>query len=218
MFKIIQQLTAMDHTLFRTFLLVAETQSFTKAAAQLGVSRSAVSHSISKLEQQLNLRLFNRTTRKISTTDAGEQLFRQLQPLFAKINHKISEVLGNYNRLQGTLKITGTFHALAMELGQKFDRFQRQHPDITLELHSEIRFVDIVAERFDTGIRMGEMLSQDMVAVKVSEPMTMCCVATSSYWAEWGKPTSPTELRQHNCLRLLAPSSATAINCYSTPA
>ncbi|TCP95991.1 LysR substrate binding domain-containing protein [Cricetibacter osteomyelitidis] len=104
------------------------------------------------------------------------------------------------------MKITGTYHALITELWSKFDDFQRQYPDVTLELHSEIRFVDIVAERFDAGIRMGEMLAQDMIAVKVSEPMTMCCVATPDYWAAHGKPATPDELRRHQCLRLRLPT------------
>ncbi|WP_150538175.1 LysR family transcriptional regulator [Actinobacillus vicugnae] len=202
----------MDHALFRTFLLVAETQSFTKAAAQLGVSRSAISHSINQLEQQLGIRLFQRTTRKVSLTDAGEQIFRQIQPLFLEIDHKISEVLGNYDRLQGTLKITGTLHALSVVLGEKFADFQRQYPQVTLELHSEMRFVDIVAERFDAGVRMGDLLAQDMVAVKVSEPMTMCCVSTPAYWAEHGKPNEPSDLAHYHCLRLRLPTHGGLLN------
>lgn len=201
-----------NHQDLRTFLLVAETESFTKAAAQLGVSRSAVSQSINQLERKFGTRLFHRSTRNVATTDVGEQLFRQIAPLFQDIDQKISEVLSNQSQLKGTLRITGTPHAINITLWQKLSQFAQQNPSITLELSSDIRFVDIIKERFDAGIRTGDVLNNDVIAVKISEENVMCCVATPNYLAEYGTPRTPEELAQHQGVRFRLPTLGGLLN------
>lgn len=150
------------------FLIAAQAGSFTKAAAQLGVSTSALSHSIRKLEEELKIKLFNRTTRSLATTEAGEQLFRQLLPLFAQIDDHLDALSSFRDSLSGKLRINGADYAF-MVLWEKFDRFMQRHPEVELELTSDMKFTDIVAGRFDAGIRLGESLEQDMIAVKVSD-------------------------------------------------
>lgn len=201
-----------NHQDLRTFLLVAETESFTKAAAQLGISRSAVSQSIGNLEKQLGTRLFHRSTRKVATTETGEQLFRQIAPLFDEISLKISEVLSSHSQLRGSLRITGTPHAIHTVLWHKFCRFSQTYPQTTLELSTDIRFVDIVKERFDAGIRTGDVLNNDVIAVKVSEDNRMCCVASPSYLAEFGTPTHPQDLTAHHCIRFRLPTYGGLLN------
>ncbi|MFZ7223909.1 LysR family transcriptional regulator, partial [Avibacterium avium] len=146
------------------FLIAAQAGSFTKAAAQLGVSTSALSHSIRKLEEELKIKLFNRTTRSIATTEAGEQLFQQLLPLFAQIDDHINALSRFRNSLNGKLRINGADYAF-MVLWEKFDSFMQRHPEVELELTSDMKFTDIVAGRFDAGLRLGESLEQDMIAV-----------------------------------------------------
>ncbi|TCT14422.1 LysR family transcriptional regulator [Bibersteinia trehalosi] len=201
-----------NHQDLRTFLLVAETESFTKAAAQLGVSRSAVSQSISQLERQFGTRLFHRSTRKVATTDIGEQLFQQVAPLFQNIDQKISEVLSSQNQLRGTLRITGTPHAINTALREKFSQFCKQNPNMTLELSVDMRFVDIIKERFDAGIRTGDVLNNDVVAVKISESNTMCCVASPAYLAENGVPHQPSDLTAHKGIRFRLPTLGGLLN------
>ena len=150
------------------FLTAAQAGSFTKAAAQLGVSTSALSHSIRKLEEELKIKLFNRTTRSIATTEAGEQLFQQLLPLFAQIDDHLDALSSFRDSLSGKLRINGADYSF-MLLWEKFDRFMQRYPEVELELTSDMKLTDIVAGRFDAGIRLGESLEQDMIAVKVSD-------------------------------------------------
>lgn len=200
-----------NHHDLRAFLLVAETESFTKAAAQLGVSRSAVSQSISQLERQLGTSLFHRSTRKVATTETGQLLFQQISPLFNEISLKISEVLSQKDRLQGTLRINGTPNSLWLAW-DKFRQFQADYPDVALELISEIRFVDIIKEKFDAGIRSGDALNQDVIAVKISQEQRMCCVATADYFHRYGKPKTPDELSRHQCVRVRLPTHGGLLN------
>ncbi|MFZ7109858.1 LysR family transcriptional regulator, partial [Avibacterium avium] len=146
------------------FLTAAQAGSFTKAAAQLGVSTSALSHSIGKLEEELKIKLFNRTTRSLATTEAGEQLFQQLLPLFAQIDDHLDALSSFRDSLSGKLRINGADYSF-MLLWEKFDRFMQRYPEVELELTSDMKFTDIVAGRFDAGIRLGESLEQDMIAV-----------------------------------------------------
>ncbi|MFB6349832.1 LysR family transcriptional regulator [Moraxella sp. ZJ142] len=183
----------------RTFLLVAETGSFTKAAAQLGVSQSALSHAVRGLETRLGVKLLNRTTRNVSTTAAGEQLQQRLRPLFDDIDEQIN-ALGTFrNSLSGTLRINSTEHALSTVLWQKFQQFMQRYPDIQLELTCETRFSNIVAERFDAGIRLGDDVEKDMIAVRVSDDLRMCVAASPAYLARHGTPKTPFELTEHQC-------------------
>lgn len=150
------------------FLTAAQAGSFTKAAAQLGVSTSALSHSIGKLEEELKIKLFNRTTRSLATTEAGEQLFQQLLPLFAQIDDHLDALSSFRDSLSGKLRINGADYSF-MLLWEKFDSFMQRYPEVELELTSDMKLTDIVAGRFDAGIRLGESLEQDMIAVKVSD-------------------------------------------------
>ncbi|KGQ70039.1 LysR family transcriptional regulator [Chelonobacter oris] len=190
----------------RTFLSVAETASFTKTAAQLGVSRSAVSHSIRQLESRMGIKLFHRTTRSIATTEAGETLYQQLQPLFDDIDHKISATLSAQKQLRGSLRINGMEHAVSFVLWEKLQQFVRRFPDIALEIATEIRFVDIVAERFDAGIRMGDNVAKDMIAVRVSPDIDMCVAASPDYLNRHGTPHTPQDLTAHQCIKLRLPT------------
>lgn len=190
----------------RTFLLVAQTGSFTKVAAQLNLSRAAVSHTIGQLESRLGMKLFNRTTRSVATTDAGQQLYQQLCPLFQDINNRLVSILNSQNQQRGTLRINGTPQAINVVLWQKFLSFLNAYPNITLELTSEIKFIDIVAERFDAGIREGGLMDKDMIAVKVSEDTRWCYVASPDYLAAHGTPQTPEDLTKHNCIRLRVPT------------
>lgn len=190
----------------RTFLLVAQTGSFTKVAAQLNLSRAAVSHTIGQLESRLGLKLFNRTTRSVSTTDAGQQLYQQLCPLFQDIDNRLINILNNQNQQRGVLRINGTPQAINVVLWQKFLSFLKAYPNITLELASEMKFIDIVAERFDAGIREGGLMDKDMIAVKVSEDSRWCYVASPDYLAAHGTPKTPEDLLNHNCIRLRVPT------------
>lgn len=189
----------------RAFLLVAQVKSFTKAAAQLGVTQSAISHSISALENRLKIKLFHRTTRSIATTEAGEQLFAKLSPLFDEIDEQIN-ALGEFRgTLSGSLKINGNEHSMAL-LWDKFAQFAHDYPDIRLELRSENRFTDIIADRFDAGIRLGDDVAKDMIAVRISPDWQMCTVASPSYLAQYGTPQTPYELTEHRTLGLRLPT------------
>lgn len=190
----------------RAFLVVAREGSFTKAAAVLGVSQSALSHSIRGIEERLKIKLFLRTTRSVSTTEAGEQLYQKLSPLFDDIDREINELGEFRNAVRGRLRINGTPHVFQTVLRDKFARFLREYPEVELELIGEARYADIVAERFDAGIRLGGDVEKDMIAVRVSPDLQMCVAASPDYWAANGVPQTPSELLSHHCLRLTLPS------------
>jgi Transcriptional regulator len=187
----------------RVFLLVAETGSFTKAAAQLGVSQSALSYTVRQLEERLQIKLLERTTRSVSTTAAGEQLREQIIPLFAEFDAKIENLTAYRGTLGGSLKITGNEHALTVAL---WDKFARAYPDVALELDCENRFADIVAERFDAGIRLGEFVEKDMIAVRVSPDLVMTTVAAPELLSRIDMPETPHDLAALPCLNLRLPT------------
>ena len=190
----------------RVFLLVAETGSFTKAAAQLGVSQSALSYTVRQLEERLQIKLLERTTRSVSTTTAGEQLREQITPLFAEIDEKIENLATHRGTLGGSLKITGNEHALAVALWDKFACFARAYPEVALELDSQNRFADIVAERFDAGIRLGEFVEKDMIAVRISPDLQMAAVAAPELLSRIDMPETPHDLATLPCLNLRLPT------------
>lgn len=200
-----------QHHDWRLFLSLAHTQSFTKTAHQLGLARSSVSQAIGTLEQKLGVRLFHRTTRSVTLTDAGQALFDRISPLFTEIDSHINEVLNLHNTLSGTLRINGSPNSFYL-LWDKFCEFGRQNPDVSLELIADIRFVDIVKEKFDAGIRTGNVLNQDVVAVKISDDNTMCCVASPAYFAKYGTPKTPEDLTAHDCVRFRLPTHGGLLN------
>lgn len=185
----------------RAFLLVAQTGSFTKAAAQMGVSQSALSHSIRGIEDRLQIKLFHRTTRSISNTEAGEQLYQRLLPLFDEIDQEINGLSEFRNALKGVLRINGNEHVFRDVLADKFAEFAKRYPEVALELVAEDRFVDIVAERFDAGIRLGADVAKDMIALRISPDLTMVTAASPNYLAQNGTPKTPFDLTEHTCLK-----------------
>ncbi|MDD7544939.1 LysR family transcriptional regulator [Actinobacillus porcinus] len=191
----------------RSFIIVAQTGSFTKAAARLNVSTSALSHSMRKLEEQLKIKLFNRTTRSVATTEAGEQLFRQLLPLFESIEDNINALSTFRDTLNGTLRINGADHVFIYAIWDKLLNFMEKYPEVKLELTSDMKFTDIVAGRFDAGIRLGREVDQDMIAVRISDDMQMALVATPEYLAKNGTPQTLQDLTQHQCVCVRMPTS-----------
>ena len=191
----------------RSFIIVAQTGSFTKAAARLGVSTSALSHSMRKLEEQLKIKLFNRTTRSVATTEAGEQLFKQLYPLFESIEDNVNALSTFRDTLNGTLRINGADHSFMYGIWDKLLVFMEKYPEVKLELTSDMKFTDIVAGRFDAGIRLGREVDQDMIAVRISDDMQMALVATPEYLAKNGTPQTLQDLTQHQCVCVRMPTS-----------
>ena len=195
----------------RVFLRIADTGSFTAAAAQLGVSQSALSYTMRQLEERLKIKLLERTTRSVSTTAAGEALRVQIAPLLAELDAKIENLNQFRDTLSGSLKITGNEHALAVALWDKFAEFMRRYPDIALELDSSNRFADIVAERFDAGIRLGQFVEKDMIALRVSPDMQMAVVARADFAANIAPPQTPADLAALPCIALRLPSFANTL-------
>lgn len=189
----------------RLFLVVAEQQSFTKAAVKLGVSPSAVSHAIKGLEQRLNVKLLQRSTRSVSLTHAGEKLATALQPLLNDIQQTLNG-LGEYQHsLRGRLRINGTEGSFS-HLWEKIERFMRQYPKVEMELIADMRFTDIVAERFDIGIRLGDDVAKDMIAVRVAPDMQMVVVGAPAYFAAHEAPQTSYDLTEHEMIGLRLPT------------
>ena len=185
-----------------SFLVVAQERSFTKAAAKLGVSQSALSHSIRGLEERLNLRLLNRTTRSVSLTEAGERLRQTLSPRIDEIEdelHNLSEV---HNGASGSIRITAPEYAAHNVLWPVLEKFLIQYPDINVEVNIENSFTDIVAERYDAGIRLGEQVAKDMVAARISPDLRMAVIGTPAYFANREIPIMPEDLHQHKGIKL----------------
>lgn len=186
----------------QAFLAVARERSFTRAAAQLGVSQSALSHTIRGLEARLGLRLLTRTTRNVAPTEAGERLFRELTPNFEDIDAALSRLSELRDKPSGTLRITSGEHAASTILWPVLRKLLPQYPDIRVEVISDASLTDIVAERFDAGIRLGEQVANDMIAVPISPPMRMAVVGSPDYLASRPKPKTPRDLTHHDCINL----------------
>lgn len=188
------------------FLAVARERSFTRAAAKLGTSQSALSHTIRALEARLGVRLLTRTTRSVSPTEAGERLIGSVGPRFDEIEAEI-EALGELReRPAGNLRITTAEHAAQSIVMPTLETFLPRYPDIHVELSVNYGLIDIVAERYDIGIRLGEHLAKDMIAVRVGPPMRMAVVATPGYFAQRKRPKTPQDLTGHNCINLRLPT------------
>lgn len=184
------------------FLAVARTGSFTNAARQMGVSQPALSLSVKELEKRLGLRLLNRTTRSVTTTEAGERLLRNIAPHFDGIDAGIAAVLEMRDRPAGTLRITTGDQPAASILLPALTKLLPTYPDIKVELEVNNGFVDIVAERFDAGVRLGETIAQDMIALRIGPELQMAVVAAPSYFQDRLKPQAPHDLSAHNCINL----------------
>ncbi|MEO3989236.1 LysR family transcriptional regulator [Pseudocitrobacter cyperus] len=191
---------------FATFLAVARHQSFRGAADALGLSPSAISHAIKQLEQRLKIRLFNRTTRSVALTEAGRSLYERLRPAFEDIQTMLDEVNNFRETPSGTLRFNAARIAARVFLMPLLTKFTRRYPDIKIEVSSDDRLVDIVAEGFDAGIRLGAIVEQDMIAVPIGPPIRLTVVATPAHFARFGRPEHPRDLLQHPCVVFRYPS------------
>lgn len=189
-----------DFSDFAVFIAVAEEGSFTRAAAKLGLSQSALSYTVRMLEQRLETRLLSRTTRSLSLTDAGEHLLRILKPAFEHINHEIAALSSQRGKPRGTIRITSFRHAARTVLLPSLAPFLHDYPDVTVEISVNEGLTDIVAGRFDAGIRMGEQVQKDMVAVRISPDIRMAVVGSVDYFLARNIPYTPRELNEHNCV------------------
>jgi DNA-binding transcriptional LysR family regulator len=188
------------------FAAVVREGSFTRAAAQLGVTQSALSQTIRSLERRLDLKLLNRTTRSVSPTQAGERLYLTVGPRFADIEAELA-VLGELRgKPAGTVRITATEHAVRTLVWPRLQPWLPKFPDIKVEISSDNRFIDIVAERFDIGVRLGGDVAKDMIAVRMAPDMRLVVVGSPDYFARHPKPRTPQDLTQHDCLCLRLPS------------
>ena len=184
------------------FLAVTEEQSFTRAAAKLGISQSALSHSMSRLEARLGLRLLTRTTRSVAPTEAGQGLVDTLRPALDEIDNKLALLTEMRERPAGNIRITTSEHAARSVLWPAVDRLTSENPDIHVELNIESSLTDIVAGRFDAGVRLGERLEQDMIAVPIGPRLRMATVAAPAYFAKHREPQTPNDLTGHACINL----------------
>ena len=188
------------------FLAVARERSFTRAAAQLGVSQSALSHTVRALEERLGLRLLTRTTRSVAPTEAGERLLRTIGPRFDEIDAELSALTELRATPAGTVRITAGDHAAETILWPALAKLLPRYPDIKVELVVDYGLTDIVAERYDAGVRLGEQVARDMIAVRIGPEMRMAVVGAPAYFAARGKPKQPQDLTGHNCINLRLPT------------
>ena len=189
------------------FAVVAEARSFTRAAARLNVSPSALSQTIGKLEKRLGMRLLARTTRSVALTEAGERLFNVVHPRLGDIAAELSALKSLRDRPSGTIRITTSEHPALTILEPALAKLMPLYPDITVEVSVDYGLTDIVANRFDAGIRLGEHLAQDMIAVPISPPLRMAVVGSPAYFARHPRPMTPDDLHTHRCINIRQRSS-----------
>ena len=182
------------------FAVVAEQGSFTRAAAELGMSQSALSHAMKALEERLGLRLLSRTTRSVSTTEAGETLLRSLRPALEEITSSVDAVGALRGKPSGTVRVTATKHAVSFVVMPVLPGFLASHPDIRVDMIVDDNLTDIVANRIDAGIRFGDIVEKDMIAVRIGPDIRMAVVGAPSYFADQPVPRTPRELSGHRCI------------------
>jgi DNA-binding transcriptional LysR family regulator len=188
------------------FLAVARERSFTRAAAQLGVSQSALSHTIRGLEERLGLRLLTRTTRSVAPTEAGERLIRTVGPKFEQIDFELTALTELREKPAGTIRITAAEHAAQAVLWPALTTLLPRYPDIKVEVMIDYGLTDIVAERYDAGVRLGEQVAKDMIAVRIGPDFCMAVVGTPAYFETRPKPKKPQELTAHDCINIRLPT------------
>jgi DNA-binding transcriptional LysR family regulator len=188
------------------FAAVAEERSFTRAAAKLGTSQSALSFTIRRLEERLGVRLLSRTTRSVAPTEAGERLLRTLGPALDKIGAELAALSELREKPAGTIRITAGEHAAEAVLWPAFARLLPYYPDIKIELVVDYGLTDIVAERYDAGIRLGEQVARDMIAVRIGPDFRWAVVGAPSYFARRPRPKRPQDLTAHDCVNLRLPT------------
>jgi DNA-binding transcriptional LysR family regulator len=188
------------------FLAVARDRSFTKAAAKLGVSQSALSHTVRGLEARLGLRLLTRTTRSVSPTEAGERLLQTVGHRFEEIEAELEALSVLRDKPAGNIRITAGEHAVNSVLWPALEKFLPRYPDIKVEITIDHALTDIVAQRYDAGVRFGEQVAKDMIAVRIGPDMRMAVVGAPSYFAKRSLPKKPQDLTDHNCINLRLPT------------
>lgn len=206
--KYFHQSKGHDLSAFTAFLAVAAHRSFRSAADELNMTPSAISHSIKVLEQRLNVRLFNRTTRSVSLTEAGGRLAAKLKPAMASIEEAVRELESDDQIPSGTVRINASEGAIRLVLRPVLARFFREYPQVHIDLFSDGRLSDIVADGFDAGIRLAEAVPKDMVAVPVMGEVRFAAVASPEYFERRGYPMVPQDLYDHDCIRFRFESGA----------
>jgi DNA-binding transcriptional LysR family regulator len=184
------------------FFAVARERSFTRAAAKLGMTQSALSHIIRSLEARLGVRLLTRTTRSVSPTEAGERLLQNVAPRLEEIEAEIAAVSELGDKPAGTIRITAIDHVIDTVLWPRLAKILPQYPDLHVEISSDYRIVDIAAERYDIGVRFGDQVEKDMIAVRLTADVRMMIVGSPSYFGARPLPTSAQDLQKHNCITL----------------
>ncbi|MDH6234716.1 DNA-binding transcriptional LysR family regulator [Mesorhizobium soli] len=188
------------------FLAVARERSFTRAAAKLGVSQSALSHTIRGLEERLGIRLLTRTTRSVAPTAAGERLLQTVGPRFEEIETELAALSDMRDKPAGTIRITTVEHAAETILWPAMARLLPDYPDVNVEIAVDSSLTDIVTERYDAGVRLGEQVAKDMIAVRIGPDMRMAVFGAPSYFARHPRPLTPQDLTAHNCINLRLPT------------
>ncbi|MCC8618313.1 LysR family transcriptional regulator [Xanthomonas vesicatoria] len=190
----------------QVFVTVAREGSFTRAAAQLGVSQSALSHTVRALETRLGIRLLTRTTRSVSTIEAGARLFATVAPRLQEIDDELSALTDFRDKPAGTIRITTAGHAADAYVWPALSKLLPDYPDLKIEVTVDYGLADIVAERYDIGIRLGDQVAKDMIAVPISPPQRMAVVAVPGYFVHHTIPAAPADLAQHNCIGMRLPT------------
>ncbi|RUY00950.1 LysR family transcriptional regulator, partial [Mesorhizobium sp. M7A.F.Ca.US.005.03.2.1] len=184
------------------FVAVAQERSFTRAAAKLGTSQSTLSSTIKELESRLGVRLLTRTTRSVAPTEAGERLFQSLGPRFDEIEADLASLVAFRDKPSGTVRITLSDHALQTTVWPKLQPVLGDYPDVRVELYSDNGMKNIVEERFDAGVRLGESIDRDMIAVRIGPDWRLVAVASEEYFAHHPVPTTPQDLVDHDCINM----------------
>jgi DNA-binding transcriptional LysR family regulator len=190
----------------QAFVAVARERSFTRAAAQLGLSRSALSHAMLALEARLGVRLLTRTTRSVSTTEAGARLLDAVAPRLDEIELELGSLSAMRDKPAGTVRITAHDHAISTVLWPRLLLLMKEHPDVRVEFSVDYAFTDIAAHRFDAGVRIGDRVDKDMIAVRIAPDLRMAVAASPGYLADKPLPLTPHDLTEHHCINLRLPT------------
>ena len=188
------------------FSAVAQERSFTRAAARLGMSQPALSRAMRQLEERLGVRLLSRTTRSVSPTEAGEHLLQVIAPRFEEIDNELTLLSAFRDKPAGKLRITAGEHSAITLLQPVLAKLLPDHPDLNIEIIVDYGLTDIVAQGFDAGVRLGEQVAKDMIALRIGPDMRMAVVGSPAYFARYPQPKEPRDLTQHNCITLRMPT------------
>ena len=188
------------------FLTVGEDRSYTRAAARLGTSQSSLSHTVRRLEERMGVRLLTRTTRNVVPTDAGEQLMETLRPAFNDIRSRLDALSAMRQQPGGTIRLTSSRHAAETILMPAVKRLMAEYREISVEISIDQRFVDLVTERYDAGVRLGESIEKDMIAVRIGPALRMVVAGAPDYFERYPRPQTPHDLTGHNCINLRLPT------------